>query len=535
MNNKQLLIHKIFYDYFLQNYIIDKVGKITDEELLTRIKDLALFAYLHHTGYFVDARIESIIANYGLGLESLACKENLAEIKYVNYDNAIYYIASKFYEVGGHTRVISEVVASLDSYKQQVLILTEQKFEAIPKWFVDENSNRLEIICLEDIIPEKFSSFDKAFLLRALTKSAYKIILSTNPEDFLPVLALSYENCPVVLFENHAHSWFWFGRSISDLVFSHTAFHVGITKKYREIDNNYLLKVKFDNKNAQFEFKDKLLAKQRLAIPEGKICITTIGTVMKFYPLSKQYNIFRLIQELLEKFENVYIVVVGLNADLKEINEFHLDGERVRFVGYQTDLTDYYLSSDICIDSIPEPSLGATVLAARIGLSCPLFKYGSAEIFDATNLFPNNLYSNYIGKLKNKVEFIEKLGFLILNEKIRNQIALEYKQCFLEDCNDELIMKNTIEMIKYSDSLIHEVKMNQSTVWHNDDNTIDLANSSAISIDSAIRSNLRYFKLVDLISIFFILFRQRGFKLYSIKALFHLVIKKRVLKQLFNV
>lgn len=63
---KELEKNHFFYQYFIENKIINKCKLLDDNEVVERINYIAEFAYFHHTGLFNDERIENILVDYGL-------------------------------------------------------------------------------------------------------------------------------------------------------------------------------------------------------------------------------------------------------------------------------------------------------------------------------------------------------------------------------------------------------------------------------------------------------------------------------------
>jgi hypothetical protein len=519
-----------FYRYFIENKILNEISSLNDEEILNRIKHLAEFAYFHHTGLFYDGRMENILVEYGLKLEDYISSFHRNQPDFTVYETStIIHVASEIAAVGGHTRILSQMIDRIKD-KDQLLFLTNQQSNTIPEWFIKKHSKNLKIITYESI--ERLQTyFDKAIILRRLSQNCEKIILYHHPFDIIPVLAFSNEKCPVVLLENHAHSWFWFGLSIADIVFSHTLFHTELTSKYRTPKNNFYLPFsQFEDQNFNFDFNDKLEAKKRLNIPDEYVCITAIGTSQKFFPLSDKYNFFRLANKIIERFSNVVILVIGLDDNIKEISKYKIDIDKVRFVGYQSDITDYYMASDICIDSIPEPSLGATIMANWAGMSCPLFKYGGSGVFDAIKMFPNDKYDQIIGHIKDEDEYIEKLGILINNYNLRLEIAETFRKDLFEDFDGNVIRNKCKEMFEFAETLTHlTTKINECQVFYDSWNE-EIAMSNSLSIFLSLKYFKEYLSNKDIIKInlYFLKFRKLRSETYN--AIFEFI-KVIVLKR----
>ena len=197
MSFSQLNIHKELYDFYLKQFILKSYEKVSDDELVFRIKKLASFAYFHHTGYFIDGRIENLLIEIGQKLTNNFDLDTSFETNI--FDKHICYVATELYEVGGHTRVLSEII-SCELSSNQLLILTEQNVKDIPDWFIKKHENHLKIISIIDKLGIKSTYSEKALYLRSLVKNSESVILSIHPYDVIPVIAFSNNNIPNVFF-----------------------------------------------------------------------------------------------------------------------------------------------------------------------------------------------------------------------------------------------------------------------------------------------------------------------------------------------
>ena len=508
---RRIQVNDFFYSYFLNKKILAKKSVLSENELIQRIECISRFAYLNHSGRYYDGRIENILLDIGQNLEindqELA---GIIEDFTLPPNSSTLHVATEIYKTGGHTRILAQIVKR-NPDKNQVLLLTRQKKSELPEWFISETSSKLRIITLEnEYFRDSYSK--KALFIRTISVKFDRVILYVHPYDAIPVLSFTSQECPPILLENHAHSWFWLGSSIADIVFSHTEFHQMMTNEYRYAKKSILIELSQDDDiQMEYNISDKTEAKRKLLIDTDLTCITIIGNKSKFYPTTKEYNVFVLIRSILRRFKNVCIIVIGLNSTLPEIRKYGLDKENVRFVGHQPYLQNYYMASDICLDSIPEPSLGTTTMSAIIGLSCPLYKYGNTNVFYAANVFHSDLYNASIGRPVNLDEYLDKLGILINDPELRISIAREFRCNFVNRWSPKQIQENIQCLLKLSNDTIHQYNRLPENRVFIDENSNEIAEISHLrTFYDIIVHFLQYLSIKDILLILFSLSKNIG-------------------------
>lgn len=181
----------------------------------------------------------------------------------------------------------------------------------------------------------------------------------------------------------------------------------------------------------------------------------TIGTLEKFIP-NDQYNFYRTARKIMRRFDDVDLYVIGISENEELRNKYQLDAERVHLLGYIDDPTAYYKAADICLDALPQPSLGGTIYAALIGLACPLFKYGNSHVFNGMNLFTAALYRQHVGAVHSEQQYLEKLAFLIANPAIRISIASEIRAEYSAVSSKERLAATIKEALRDAQELRHQ-------------------------------------------------------------------------------
>jgi glycosyltransferase involved in cell wall biosynthesis len=489
---KILIRNNLFYNFFLQRKILAVKGELSEDELVKRIMFLAEFSWRNHSGYFYDGRLENVLFDHGTNLhryiDEKRTEDHIKRIVPKKNDYSLLHVATELGEVGGHARVLHQFLKRHEE-RNQIVILTNQSIKDVPQWFMNDIGN-IPLVSLESIS----SLFERAYILRYISNLSKRIILYHHPYDAVPIMALSHDKCPPVLLENHAHSWFWLGPTIADMVFAHTGFHTDFTRKTRPVDNVYYMPfTQLNDIDVAFDQKDKAKAKEKLNISPNALCIITIGTAEKFIPNS-QYNFYKTAKKIVERFKNVELFVIGTTYDKK----YDLNTQKIHFLGPVTDPSDYYKAADICLDALPQPSLGGTYFSTIIGMACPLLKYGVFNVFDSRNFGKVKSYEQYIGTVRNEKEYLNKLEFLIHNPDIRFQIAKEIRDDYIKKSSKDVFAEQINEMLQHANNIKHLPGKIPEGFYYYDADSAEIADTSSLQdLSSMFRYFVNYLTMRD--------------------------------------
>lgn len=473
-----------FYSTFLRRKIMAARERSTPEELVRRIMLLARFAWRNHPGYYCDGRIENLLFDFGLNLKSYlkageVFDEGSAQLPEDGRISTIH-VATEVCQVGGHTRILYQLVRRHGD-PNQVILLTGQRHEKVPRWFRDGIGDT-PLITLDPAD----SVFKRAALLRRLAVRAGSVLLYHHPWDAVPVIALATAENPPVVLENHAHSWFWLGASVADLVVAHSAFHTRFTQMTRPVRQVHCFPfTQLEDLGPAATAADKARARERLGIPADCVCLITVGTAEKFIP-NDRYNFHVTAHRILERFSRARIYVIGTSRD----ERYPLDTERINYLGYLEDPADYYRAADICLDALPQPSLGATLYATLIGMACPLYKYGKVSIFNSLNFLEAGLYRRYVGQPETEEAYLERLAYLIEHPGVRTRIAAEIRQEYLALYSRERVAGNLERLFEVAGRLHHAPARLPEPSILRDEDSAEIADAGSLQ---DIRGSLQFF------------------------------------------
>ncbi len=383
---------------------------------------------------------------------------------------SVLHVATELGQVGGHTRILFQMLRRSND-PQQAVVVTRQQREKIPDWFI-AGIGSTPVITLE---PGQ-TLVERAATLRRLRERSRLVMLYHHPWDALPVIAFAQGGGGAVLLENHAHSWFWLGCSVADLVVSHSRFHTRFTRDNRPVRAvRHLPFTQLEELAPAVTPEQKQRARQQLAIPTDCVCLISIGTAEKFVP-NGEYNFYRTARKILARFPQARLYIIGSEAD----PQYPVADERIRFLGYVSDPVSYYLAADICLDAMPQPSLGATLYAALVGMACPLYKYGAGRVFNGCSFIDARRYHEYLGDPLDEATYLNQLGFLIANPQVRQEITSEIRQRYLRRHNGKRLTQQLLRLFQLSGALPHCPAPLPDGICHKDIDSVEIAAASAL-------------------------------------------------------
>jgi hypothetical protein len=476
--NNLLERNRYFYQYIKSKIDFTAADFESIQKNIALMNKLGRFAWRNHSGCFYDADIENLLISYGSNLEGLVNVERVkAFIKsYLNEKNnfTTLHLVTELAEVGGHTRVVNQIIKRAKE-ENQILVLTEAETSTIPNFIFHEADNLFSTCSLNSLE----TVFEKALALRLLSLNVKRVIAYTHPADVVPVLAFANNGGTPVVFENHSHSWFWYGRFVADMVLCHSEYHTEFTRNYRDnVNSFYLPFTQVGSVNHLPTVEEKLSAKKMFGIDSNHTVILTVATREKYIP-NKDYNYFELADEMLKKYLELVIIVVGISPKDPLIQNVKKH-ERLMVYNYMTDLSNFYLAADLCLESMPQPSLGIQLQAPVVGLCCPFPKYGKSKVFKSHLLMQSTLYKNHFGGQFSKEEFFTKLDMFINNSELRIKTANEIRENYLNTRSDDLLFAKIEELYKIIDSITHTVQIQNETKFYIDEESIEIAERSEL-------------------------------------------------------
>lgn len=271
------------------------------------------------------------------------------------------HILTEASQIGGHTRLAWRWIDA-DS-RVPAVVITNQRGIRIPPALIDAVQKRGGHII--DLSSRSSSLSKRAAELRTLCERAGAVILHTHPHDIVAPCALNELGVPSALV-NHADHVFWAGGRSRRLLINLRESGAALSTSRRD-----------------FEFGECLTLPIPLHLDEGpavqarrqsssRVEALTVASSYKF-ATTDGHSYLRVHEELLDQNPELWLTVVGPepSGEWREA-ESRTEG-RLRAVGRQDRLSDFYERTDIYLDSFPMGSLTSLLDAAARAIPCVSF------------------------------------------------------------------------------------------------------------------------------------------------------------------
>jgi hypothetical protein len=376
IDSRSLLNRNIETYKIITNILLPKNSTCNADQVLPLISSISGFAWKVHPGKFFDFQLEELAYRVGKNIWELVKNEN-GRFSEKKEGQHVLHVASETYEVGGHTRLLLNLIKG-DQHSIHSLVLTRQQIPAVPLWLRDavEQSGGT-VNSLAGITPSE----QVAELQWLLCSQADKIFYHIHPDDSIAVAALAATPRPQVLTINHADHAFWLGSFLSDIVVCYRVGALQFSSEYRGAHQVMLLPTPLDL--PVWGHDDKKSARKILSIIDEKILILTVASYYKFIP-SGEYNYFKTISKIIKSNPQILVKVIGIDYKDDLIKLDFINDERIELLGTITDPSVYYQAADIYIDSMPFSSFTSLFEAMYFGCF-PILQFNPVDALNIEN------------------------------------------------------------------------------------------------------------------------------------------------------
>lgn len=451
------------------------------EDCVNYIEFTAAFAWLNFSGFYKLHSLEKILIAIGKTLEPFPNKIP----KISRTEKSILHICTGVKKVGGHSALLFNWIR-LDSVNKHTLIATAQDPKDVEDVALSYNEkNDANLIALKNQ-----PKLQKALELKHyIANGDYDyIILHTNPNDAIPLLALSDENIKTpVLLLNHADHTFWLGAAITDILIQIRESNISLDKQRRNIDDQSVLPIPLKSpdfiKNYD-EDNDK-----------NPVNILSTGSLYKYTP-NENYNFYKEILAIAEKHLNVKINIVGVDKNSALAKQYQ--HSRIEYLGVLNpeELNEVENRMDIFIEGFPLPSFTALLQVAQKKIPFVLHY----DPLSSLKLFNDNK-NNGIIYPENKQEWRDLVSNLIEDFSFRKETA-EKQYDLVEKLYSENAWKGLLHQIyQKADSKQHRIGNFTSDHYYHTENEMMLSKIDSFMISHFKHTeNLGFLQKIKLLS-----------------------------------
>lgn len=437
------------------------------EDCIDYIELTAVFAWLNFSGFYKLHSLEKILIEIGKTLKPFEKKASKTDLKEKN----ILHICTDIKKVGGHSALLFNWIR-LDSENKHTVIAIAQDLEDVENVAFSYNEkNQAKLISLKH--QPKLQKAEE--LKQYIANGDYDyIVLHTNPNEVIPVLALSDENIKTpVLLLNHADHTFWLGTTITDILIQIRESNISLDKQRRNISDQSVLPIPL--KSPDF------IKNYETGNHNDQINIISTGSLYKYTP-NENYNFYEEILTIAKKHSNVKINIVGVDKSSVFAKQYQHPNINYLGVLNPEELNQIENKMDIFLEGFPLPSFTALLQAAQKKIPFVLHynPLSSLKLF-------NDDKSHGIIYPKNKQEWRNLVSDLIENFNTRKEIA-EKQYNLVEKLYSENAWKNLLKNIyQKADSKQHHISNFTEDDFYNTENEVMLS-----KIDSCMISHFRY-------------------------------------------
>ncbi len=305
--------------------------------------------------------------------QRLSITSSLSETK----DDTILFLASEFYESGGHSKCVLNLVKLLQAdYKAHVFLTrlqhTENQapvlLEHLKHWASVEGAN----LGFLDYHKQIKTAFEH------IAQVAPKVVfVFAHMDDVFStlLLALIKEHTTIkIIYFNHGSHYPALGFAFSDLVLEGMPTTHYVTKHFRGIDKCHVVGLPDQAKEeiVYISHEEKVHLRQSLGLAPHHALLMSAGAGYKFFD-GETSPYFQMLNEMLSQDESLHWVIFSeFNPTQDAIIKQHIDAKnqnRLKIRPFTSTYRAYFQACDVYVDSFPVS--GALMQVELMGLKVP--------------------------------------------------------------------------------------------------------------------------------------------------------------------
>lgn len=312
----------------------------SDDEIISGVSKALEFQMCHSTCYYSCDAIEE-------ALQKIARRHSVPLANEYKKDSVLH-VMTVCLPVGGHSRIVERWIARAPAFERHSVIILGQPDEIAPSAALlaaaGGHGGTVERV-------DHGSELEKALFLRQQASHFERIVLHTNPDDIIPVLAFGTKDFlrPVLLF-NHADHVFGLGVSIADAFLDIREYGRNLSMLYRGVLAPAILHLPFDDGNSQKTLTaSQSDVREELHLPKNGKIIVSAGSTYKFQRFL-QWDFIVYMATVLQRRDDIRFVIAGPSAYTGK--RFR---DRITTIGMVKPdvLLKYFKAADLVVDSFP--------------------------------------------------------------------------------------------------------------------------------------------------------------------------------------
>lgn len=319
------------------------------------VEAAAGLAHRNHTGVMALPRAETVLRQIGARLPEAPAATELAG------RGGVLHVLTAALPVGGHTRLVWRWMERCAD-RPQSLALTLEPSVAVPPGLLDAVESSGGLV---HVVPPGLDRPHAAAWLRRLACHHDLIVVTANPEDAIPELALTdVDGRPPVVVVDHADHAPWLGRTCADLVLDHRAAGRRMTITRRGVPERRTAHLRLPLPPAPDPPPpaQRRAARALLDIDDDAVLAATIGSEIKYAWLDR--HLADVLGPVLAAEPRLHVVAAGPPETDRWAELAASFPGRVRALGQVVDVHHLRHAADVYLDSWPCSGSTAAMEAA---------------------------------------------------------------------------------------------------------------------------------------------------------------------------
>jgi hypothetical protein len=319
----------------------------------------AAFAWRCPLGKLAEPRLENVLGEIGVRCcVAGAVRDNAPAPE----PQRILHLGTRADPIGGHTRILCRWIEA-DSDREHVVMLTAQGATPVPERLRRAlSAGGSELSCQRNA-----SLLASAQSVAEVAATCDRAVIHSAPSDVVPALALAGPPrlVPTVLV-NHADHVFWLGTGAADVVAHLRYGAVSVSATHRGISRarSVVVPIPLDQPPPASR---REAARAQLGVGPSDVLVLTIAAEYKFAD-SGGTHFLDAVLPAVESDSRIVVRAIGPRPIGRWLAAEEASLGRVRALGEQSEIADYYVAADIYLDSFPVPSFTSLLEAGQAGV-----------------------------------------------------------------------------------------------------------------------------------------------------------------------
>lgn len=319
-----------------------------------------------HPGYYMQPQLEKMLQKIGARLEAATTSPPLTFPLRRRNARTWLHILTMALPIGGHTRLVERIIANtaVAGNDQHSILLINQENSEVPSWLIQAARNTGGDLVF---LPDGLTFIERAQRVKQFARQwADIVMLHIHPNDPVASVAFAEAGGPPVIFLNHADHVFWLGAGCPDIIADIRPEGQQLTLERRGGLTTSIVPIPLEPFGGGGMGSAE--ARQLLGIAPDAVVLLAIAASYKFVPYGT-LDFPAMAAEIVRRHDNALLLVIGpTDAEPCWRKALEASAGRLRLLGIQRDIDQYYAAADICLESFPVGSLTSTLDAMLRGI-----------------------------------------------------------------------------------------------------------------------------------------------------------------------